>query len=166
MDHIVVDLSPLRDKVSDKLRSEILDAALNAGMVLQHAKDSDECELELEFDSHGNDEDFSGQVFGDSGGCHRVPVADLPFISMGFFKGDRSSAKAMARELALLWDLPEIEKEDFDVAAKTAHAGARYQNNHGKTRKEITNAKDVRRANRRKVRSDDRGGRLDKYVRF
>lgn len=162
LDHIVVDLSPLRNQVSDKWRSEILDAALKAGMVLQSAEESDECEVELEFNPHGSDKSIS-QVFS---GEFRLPVADLPFVSMGFFKGERSNAKAMARELSLLWDLPELEKEEFDIAAKNTHKGGRHQNNHGATRKEITNAKDSRRAKRRKVRKDDWEQRMDRFVRY
>ena len=164
LDHIVVDLSPLRNQVSDKWRSEILDAAFKAGMVLQSAEQSDECEVELEFNSHGSDESIS-QIFSDAGES-RLPVADLPFVSMGFFKGERSNAKAMARELSQLWNLPELEKEEFEVAAKSTHKGGRYQNNHGETRKEITNAKDSRRAKRRKVRKDDWEQRMDRFVRY
>ena len=162
LDHIVIDLSPLRDQVSDKWRSEILDAAVEAGMVLQTAEENDECEAE--YDSHSSDEELSHPYSGSLES--RLPIANLPFVSMGFFVGERTNAKAMARELAQLWDLPEVEEKiegEEHSSKKNPHKGGRYQNNHGKAGKVITKAKDVRRANRRKVRRDDGMG---KYVRY
>jgi hypothetical protein len=35
------------------------------------------------------------------------PIWKLPVVSLGVFEGSRSNAKAMARSLALLWDIPE-----------------------------------------------------------
>jgi hypothetical protein len=51
------------------------------------------------------------------------PMCKLPVLSMGFFEGERSNAKAMARELSELWGVleeppPESEKVDFKTGGK------------------------------------------------
>jgi hypothetical protein len=40
------------------------------------------------------------------------PISSFPVVSMGEFEGQRTNAKAMARELAMLWHLPEECEED------------------------------------------------------
>ena len=43
-----------------------------------------------------------------------LPISKVPVISMGVFEGERAKAKAMARELASLWELPQIKNEIED----------------------------------------------------
>jgi len=159
LDHIVIDLSTLRNQLLDLWRSDILEAAMASGMVLKAADESDECELE--YDARYNGEELS-QNYSDSIGSH-LPIAELPFVSMGLFVGERSQAKAMAKNLARLWDIPEPDDfiildgdEDTTPPAKKkkSHKGGRYQNNHGKVGK-VIKAKDVRRAQRRQARKDE-----------
>lgn len=158
LDHIVVDMSPLRGRVSDKWRSEILDAGVAAEMVLQAAEEADGCEAD--YDVYQADEDES-DISSDPA-APRKPIEQLPFVSIGFFIGERSNAKAMARELVQLWSLPDLEEKvvsdgeaEENEPRKKRHKGGRYENNHGKVGKVISGAKDARRADRRKGRRDE-----------
>jgi len=51
-------------------------------------------------------------TFTDEDSWKTEPISRLPVVSMGIFEGERSHAKAMAKELAELWDLP-MEPLDF-----------------------------------------------------
>ncbi|KAL3903726.1 MAG: hypothetical protein SGILL_010339, partial [Bacillariaceae sp.] len=51
----------------------------------------------------------------------KQPISKLPILTMGVFEGDRSSAKAMAKQLALLWDVPQIA--DFIETSKSFSSG-------------------------------------------
>ena len=42
------------------------------------------------------------------------PISSLPFLTMGIFEGERSQAKAMAKELAQLWGTTESSLVDGD----------------------------------------------------
>jgi hypothetical protein len=46
----------------------------------------------------------------------RTSINKLPVLSMGVFEGERSKAKAMAKELALLWDIPQEPTEELQEA--------------------------------------------------
>ena len=43
-----------------------------------------------------------------------APISSLPFLTMGIFEGERSQAKAMAKELAQLWGTTESSLVDDD----------------------------------------------------
>jgi hypothetical protein len=47
----------------------------------------------------------------------KQPLSKLPILTMGVFEGDRSNAKAMAKQLALLWELPQTA--DFIETSKS-----------------------------------------------
>ena len=85
------------------------------------------------------------------------PISRLPVLSMGDFEGERANAKAMARELAVLWDLPEESNEATTTdspstlltepqCADSVSAGGR-----GATQK-----RDRKKQNRRRRRNDSR----------
>ena len=38
----------------------------------------------------------------------KQPISKLPILTMGVYQGDRSSAKTMAKQLALLWEVPQV----------------------------------------------------------
>jgi hypothetical protein len=134
LDHVVVDLSPLRmsalfegDEEIDlacKWKTEILGAAASAGMVLQTIQDTVECSTDI-IDEEDAAKEFTIRADGfynAQEGCLDQPISKLPIVSMGFFVGDRTNAKAMARELATIWDIPKIE-EAFEVEKASAKAG-------------------------------------------
>lgn len=58
------------------------------------------------------------------------PISSFPVVSMGEFEGQRANAKAMARELAVLWQLlPEEEyeqEEDDDDSLETSRPHSAY----------------------------------------
>ena len=163
LDYVVVDLSPVRDQISSEWTNQVLDAASSAGMELRRAEDTEECSTEVvdgcSTVASIETDNKSAQV--------RRPISRLPFVSLGFFVGERSKAKAMAKELAQLWDLPEVEErnEASEEEDHVPHNG-RYQNNHGKTgRKDSTKAQDTRRARRRRIKKDD-WETIGRYLRY
>jgi hypothetical protein len=121
LDHVIVDLSPLRihgllddSKAADDFlltwKTQVLLAASNAGMDLRDdyvedntvdiLNDDDDDEIETEF-----------VITMDTNAWATQPISRLPSVSLGVFEGERSKAKAMAKELSELWDIPEKPKE-------------------------------------------------------
>lgn len=150
LDHVVVDLSPLRGKMSSKWMDEIMDAAVHAGM--KHSTTEEE------------ETSIIDEVDSESSGA-REPISDLPFVSSGVFVGERSKAKAMAKELAQMWELPELEEyneADEDSTYVPSGHERRYQNNHGKTGKD---SQHKRRAKRRRIKSED-WENMGRYLRY
>lgn len=165
LDYVIVDLSPLRDQVSSEWTAQILNAASSAGMELRKAEDTEECSTDsLESPA------VSDQVqFGDDKSSQVRPhISCLPFVSMGFFVGDRSNAKAMAKELSQLWDLPELVEEN-EAGEEDYHVNrnGRYQNSPGKTgRKDTSKPGDTQRARRRRIKKDDWEQHIGRYLRY
>jgi len=177
VDHLVVDLSPLRNQASaSHWKSDIFSAAASAGMELQPSEETDECSTDDHVGGHSNAlEDTLAQVYSNPTEPEKA-IEKLPFVSYGFFVGERSNAKAMARQLSTQWEIPEVEEEfeDSDQSAGSAGSSqpkkkkARYQNNQGKVGKVLSDSQDIRRANRRssKVRRDDWEKAVGKYMRY
>lgn len=138
LDHVVVDLSPLSfedlsayggtcDAAADdcmlKWKKEILAAASSAGMELKTTEDTEECSVNaVNEDLKPVDISTLAEIYTGKLRDHR-PISQRPFISMGFFVGERTNAKAMARELAQLWELPESEDpiETFEICNGGKH---------------------------------------------
>jgi len=134
LDQLVFDLSPLRlwglfddpkqvDEFIIKWKTEIMTAAVSNGMEIRgEAEDDEEEDPEEEEDSIEylvTLDEASQEAWATS------PIWKLPVISMGVFEGERSKAKAMAKELAVLWDIPEKEKETSGGPRNRRAAGAR-----------------------------------------
>jgi hypothetical protein len=119
LDCVIVDVSPLRmtnavDDVLVKWKAQIITAATNEDMELRSDYLEDNCEALLTFEDEGRDlltlEEEPLQyaiTLTDEDSWATEPISTLPVLSMGVFEGERSKAKAMARELALLWGIPE-----------------------------------------------------------
>lgn len=136
LDHVIVDLSPLRvhgllddPKAAEHFlltwKTQVLLAASNAGMDLRddYVEDNtvdilndDDDEIETEF-----------VITMDTNAWATQPISRLPSVSLGVFEGERSKAKAMAKELSELWDIPEKPKE-----TAFGHGKQRKGNNKGK----------------------------------
>ena len=126
LDNIIVDLSPLRlesefiDNFLIQIKAQIMTAATNAGMILRGDYVEDNCEalstyMEDEYDARENcvtdyDMEYVLTVT-ESDSWLTLPIGKLPVLSMGVFEGERSNAKAMARELAHLWHIPDEPPE-------------------------------------------------------
>jgi hypothetical protein len=122
LDRVLVDLSPLRlQGVFDdpsfflvKWKADIFAAAVAAGTDLLDGYDQEACELEcaegIEFEGYeGSDEwtcAYTVTIDGVSSYATK-PISKLPPLSVGIFVGERPQAKAMAKELADKWDLPD-----------------------------------------------------------
>ena len=122
-------LAGTTNQVDDELiqwKAQILAAASNAGMELRVDYEEDNCQRLTNLDdalecvmAHDNDDKScqdkttSSSVVQEDNKSHQgnpiknKRIEKLPVLSMGVFEGERSKAKAMARELALLWDIPE-----------------------------------------------------------
>ena len=124
LDNIIVDLSPLRinglfDDPADvedflvKWKAQILVAAENAGMELRDDYVEDNTiDIGIDVDEDDNEEtrtEYTTIV--DVEAWATQPIWRLPVVSMGVFEGERAKAKAMAKELATLWDIPETHTE-------------------------------------------------------
>mmetsp|Transcript_25202 Transcript_25202/g.62105 ORF Transcript_25202/g.62105 Transcript_25202/m.62105 type:complete len:497 (-) Transcript_25202:103-1593(-) len=123
LDCLIVDLSPLRERLLDDddnnnkgfilgeeeeessssssneswwWNGPIVQAAEKAGMELRSDYIQDNTQTELQQD----------QV--------DLPISELPAISMGVFEGERSQAKAMARELANLWEIQQVAQDKME----------------------------------------------------
>ena len=123
LDHVLVDLSPLRihgilddpkaaDEFLVKWKAQTLLAAENAGMVLREDYVEDNTVSLLETDS---EIDLSTPelviTLDNRKSWATLPIGKLPVVSLGVFEGERSKAKAMAKELAELWDITEQQEE-------------------------------------------------------
>jgi hypothetical protein len=141
LDNVIVDLSPLRispvagndPKVADDLlvkwKGQILMAAETAGMIIRQDYVEDntvtllplnekelECVIIEDTDHNGNLNVERVEILVDSASWATKPIFELPVLSMGVFEGERSRAKEMARELAILWDIPEEPANSRDSA--------------------------------------------------
>jgi hypothetical protein len=146
LDNIIVDLSPMRmgsEMKNDflvKWKAQIMTAANNAGMELRRDYKEDNCETLSTFDDNDADEEECDTDVEDVPSMEYVvtvtdaddwatqPIDKLPVLSMGVFEGERSNAKAMARELSELWGVleeppPESEKPDFKKGGKNNRKG-------------------------------------------
>jgi hypothetical protein len=136
LDQVIVDLSPLRlnglfddpSRVDDflaKWKAEIDTAASNSGMQI-YTRTSD-----VDADENDLDEDIATDYLVTLD-HHAVmeawatkPIWKLPVVSFAVFEGDRPRAKAMAKELAALWEIPEEQKETGGGPKTRRDAGAR-----------------------------------------
>lgn len=189
LDHLIVDLSPLRmvgvdDEESDAMeefmtqwKAQILSAAATAGMELHPEYKQDNChKLSV-------DEEEECFVDMDEGITHRIqssdeeekseytmtlseddswaiqPISKLPVVTLGVFEGERSKAKAMAKELAELWGIPS---EPLDSLVDYEQNSNNKNNSQGKRRGGKAR-RDRRNANKRERRNNQR--ELDAYFR-
>lgn len=103
------------------------------------------------------------------------PISTLPFLSMGIFEGERSQAKAMAKELAQLWgttdssimdndddndeldDLmdPCYQSNQFEPALCSTHMQSRNNNNRNSNGPSKKHRRSENRRKRRKFNSRD-----------
>lgn len=123
VDQVIVDLAPLRinglfdnlaqvDEFSVKWKTEILTAAANAGMELssidEDGEDDEEDVVSVDMESS----EYVVTLDIDQETWAVQPIWKLPLVSIGTFEGERAKAKAMAKELAVLWGIPEETKGD------------------------------------------------------
>lgn len=128
VDQVLVDLSPLRlnglfdddsqlDEFMVRWKADIFTAAVNAGMTYRDYEESveqdeeEEAEYIVTLDKASMKEAWATN-----------PIWKLPVVSIGIFEGERSSAKAMAKALAELWDIPEEVKGEGATSRKAAGA--------------------------------------------
>jgi hypothetical protein len=146
LDCVIVDLSPMRMTsevgallVNDflvKWKAQIITAAANADMELRSDYLEDNCETLSTFEDEGSDtltlEEEPLQYATtptDEGSWATKPISKLPVLSMGVFEGERSNAKAMARELALLWGIPEEPAAKNDSRSRSDIKGRKPKHN-------------------------------------
>ena len=122
LDHVIVDLSPLRihgilddpkaaNEFLVKWKAQTLLAAENAGMVLRDDYIEDNTVSVFENDDElGISPSELVITLDNKKSWATLPIAKLPVVSLGVFEGERSKAKAMAKELAELWEIPELEE--------------------------------------------------------
>jgi len=149
VDQLIVDLAPLRlnglfddpgqvDEFLSKWKTDILTAASNSGMGLSCESDDDDDdavnddaedvadEEPMTYDDDDAEDDAEYMVTLDSNisleAWATSPIWKLPMVSIGTFEGERSKAKAMAKELAILWAIPEETKGDGAKSRKAAGA--------------------------------------------
>lgn len=154
-DILVVDISPVRlhglDNVDDaneltvQWRGDISTAAAANEMDLTTAgnnddDDDDKGEEEAESDeslvecNNEDDIDESDCVNGfllvvdekNPEAWATRPIWQLPTVPLGKYIGTRSNAKAMAKELATLWEVPEINAAPGDGPKNRRQAGAKH----------------------------------------
>jgi hypothetical protein len=159
LDDVIVDLSPLRlhglvddavqvEDLLGKWKAQILTVAEGTGMALREANVQDTPttttleQMEGLEDNNDDDDDDDDDVREsvrtdytatvDVEAWATLPIWRLPVVSMGVFEGERSKAKAMAGELAKLWEIPDIHMEGARSGPQSRRsAGAR---NGGKTK--------------------------------
>ena len=136
-DQVVVDLSPLRlhglfddateiEEFLTKWKVEVHTAACEHGMDCF----DDECNLddeeeELDTDATCNTE-FAVVVDERAQEAWATQaIWKLPPLSIGTFLGQRSDAKAMAKTLAELWEIPELEQQPGGGPNNRRNAGAK-----------------------------------------
>lgn len=144
LDNVIVDLSPMRmgsemtDDFLVKWKAQIMTAANNACMELRSDYKEDNCETLSTLDDDEDEEEYDTDVedvpsieyvmtvtYADDWATQ--PIDKFPVLSMGVFEGERSNAKAMARELSELWGIqegpPESDKSDFKKEGKNNRKG-------------------------------------------
>lgn len=185
LDCLIVDLSPLRlssavgaDLVNDfvtKWKTQTLAAAANAEMELRPEYREDNCENLVVSDDCPSDDMDQGisdhmaltELLQQESSSYMItltdedswatePISRLPVLSMGVFEGERSRAKAMAKELAELWDLP-MEPLDLSMDVELSSAAeAVWDERGGDGKKPRGNkARRHRKNENRKRRRDD-----------
>lgn len=150
LDHIIVDLSPLRihgilddpraaDEFLVKWKTQILLAAEQSGMVLRDDYIEDNTVRLEDFDEDDDIEVPTELVITmDTKSWATLPIEKLPVVSLGVFEGERSKAKAMAKELAELWDIPERAQEE-DVDDISSYSNQNEKPRKGKSKGKSTN---------------------------
>jgi len=88
------------------------------------------------------------------------PISRLPVVSMGIFEGERSNAKAMAKELADLWGIP---REPLDDSFQEKNPVG--DNKKADTKKQRGNKARRRRRNENKRERRNNQRDLDMYIR-
>jgi hypothetical protein len=87
-------------------------------MLSESCEDDDEEEtIKLSADGAATDAQQFVLELSDEDSWNTDPISRLPILSMGIFEGERSQAKAMAKELAQLWgtaDTSSMDDEDDD----------------------------------------------------
>mmetsp|Transcript_29051 Transcript_29051/g.43894 ORF Transcript_29051/g.43894 Transcript_29051/m.43894 type:complete len:440 (+) Transcript_29051:138-1457(+) len=126
LDHLIIDLSPLRAHVilSDpkeasmfllSWKNKILEVAEEAGMeLLCDALEDNTIQIDEECSGDSNDIMLTLEKTS----WATQPIWSLPSISVGVFEGERSSAKAMAKTLAEMWGIPEKQRDEAFVTRK------------------------------------------------
>mmetsp|Transcript_39590 Transcript_39590/g.55781 ORF Transcript_39590/g.55781 Transcript_39590/m.55781 type:complete len:511 (+) Transcript_39590:209-1741(+) len=129
LDNVIIDLSPLRafalfdnakagEDFMTQWRAQILFAAAETGMQLKEGYVEDNTVgLQMEDANEGEVEEMPPQeetmmkcsIALDSKKWATESILNLPAVSLGVFEGERSKAKAMAKQLAKLWGIPEEE---------------------------------------------------------
>lgn len=150
LDHIIVDLSPLRihgilddpraaDEFLVKWKTHILLAAEQSGMVLRDDYIEDNT-VRLEDVDEDDDVEVPTElvITMDTKSWATLPIEKLPVVSLGVFEGERSKAKAMAKELAELWDIPERAQEE-DVDDISSYSNQNEKPRKGKSKGKSTN---------------------------
>jgi hypothetical protein len=90
------------------------------------------------------------------------PISRLPVVTMGVFEGDRSKAKAMAKQLAQLWDIPlEIDFDELRGYGSTSDEMVKGNLCHGKASRQKRDRKRENKKRRRSTRGD-----LDLLLRY
>eukprot|EP00978_Attheya_sp_CCMP212_P041755 scaffold243667_cov44-Attheya_sp.AAC.1 len=163
-DNVIVDLSPLRigalsghenrmDEFIMKWTNDILIAAENAGMTLTSEYIEDNT-IRLSAESTEKEEDTLSRnemvTNISSEKWATLPISRLPHIGLGVFEGERVQAKAMAKELAILW---EVKDDSALTADRTPDrvGGAKNQKNTS-TRREGKNTMKALTRDRKKQR--------------
>ena len=133
VDQVLVDLSPLRlhgqsddaREVEESLlqwKRQILTAAGNAGMRFRDQEDEDVDDDSMEQGRDDDESDMDPTLVEDQvtfavpktgkrpllrESWSSAPIHRLPVLRLGVFEGERKNAKAMAKELAKVWEIPE-----------------------------------------------------------
>lgn len=117
-DNVIVDLSPLRlagmssdetlHERTSKWKKDILSAAGKSGMILKVDYVEDNTETYFDVDNEDDDDLSIIGVEVDSEAWAIEPIWKLPVVSVGVFEGERSEAKAMVKELAILWETMDV----------------------------------------------------------
>jgi hypothetical protein len=174
LDCVIVDLSPLirrlvaQTKISDRTavvtvilvewKRQILAAAADAGMELRRDYEEDNCETLSSFDDDDEEEEEKSSsletTLTEAYSWATEPISKLPVLSMGVFEGERIKAKAMARELAVLWDIPEETESLTMNSGNSASDSSSPSSNNNKQGKPRRDRKDENRKRRRNQPSE------------
>ncbi|KAL7566578.1 hypothetical protein ACA910_000644 [Epithemia clementina (nom. ined.)] len=139
LDRVLVDLSPLRllgsntdmneaEDILNMYKGDIETAAFNAGMKVCSARNQDDDDVDNDDDNDDSNEgeDYDDDNDDNDGEVTQVmmdasdatarqqawatrPMWQLPVQVAGEYEGDRPQAKAMAKELSIMWEIAEEE---------------------------------------------------------
>lgn len=135
LDRVLIDLSPLRlQGLVDnphaflvKWKADIMAAAVGAGVKLLANYDQETCERDCEVEGDVGEEDngdwtcaYTVTIDSKVSAFASKSISKIPPLSVGIFAGDRPQAKAMAKELAEVWDLadPSVKEQRTEDRAK------------------------------------------------